>query len=59
MLRVRQLGRLVIYYIITRCGDLNAACEAARQAGPGLGDIHTLLQELSASADRRSVDRQT
>ena len=29
-----------------RCGDLNAACEGTRQAGPGLGDIHTLLQAL-------------
>ena len=27
-----------------RCGDLGAACEAARQAGPGLGDILNLLQ---------------
>eukprot|EP00088_Acartia_fossae_P030106 TRINITY_DN31070_c0_g1_i1.p1 TRINITY_DN31070_c0_g1~~TRINITY_DN31070_c0_g1_i1.p1 ORF type:complete len:556 (-),score=108.67 TRINITY_DN31070_c0_g1_i1:128-1717(-) len=42
----------LIYYCL-RCGDLEAACEAARQAGPGLGDIHTLLQEVNSSADHR------
>jgi len=42
----------LIYYCL-RCGDMSAACEAARQAGPGLADIHSLLQELSSSADNR------
>ncbi|XP_023321821.1 nuclear pore complex protein Nup93 [Eurytemora carolleeae] len=42
----------LIYYCL-RCGDLNAACEGARQAGPGLGDIHTLLQELKSSNGTR------
>lgn len=42
----------LIYYSL-RCGDLGAACEAARQAGPGLGDILNLLQEVKASADNR------
>jgi len=42
----------LLYYCL-RCGDLNAACDAARLAGPGLGDVHTLLQELSSSSDNR------
>jgi len=42
----------LIYYCL-RCGDLGAASDAARQAGPGLGDVHTLLQELNAATDRR------
>jgi len=42
----------LIYYCL-RCGDIGAASEAARQAGPGLADIHSLLQELKSSADNR------
>ena len=36
-----------------RCGDVAAAVQAARNAGPGLSDTHTLLQELVTSSDNR------
>ena len=36
-----------------RCGDTSAAVQAARNAGAGLADTHTLLSELSASQDCR------
>ena len=29
-----------------RCGDIGAASEAARQAGPGLADIHVTIMYL-------------
>ena len=34
-----------------RCGDLGAAGDAAKQAGPGLADIHTLLQVTGGVTD--------
>ena len=42
----------MLYYCL-RCGDLSAAVQAARKAGPGLADVASLLQELSSSTDRR------
>jgi len=42
----------MIYYCL-RCGDTKAAVQAARNAGPGLSDTHTLLQELDTSPDNR------
>lgn len=42
----------MIYYCL-RCGDTSAAVQAARNAGAGLADTHTLLSELSASQDCR------
>jgi len=42
----------MIYYCL-RCGDLGAAVQAAKLAGPGLADAHTLLQELSSSPSSR------
>jgi len=40
-------------YFCLRCGDLSAACQAARLAGPGLADTHNLLTELNSSPDGR------
>eukprot|EP00090_Calanus_glacialis_P035065 TRINITY_DN59943_c0_g1_i1.p1 TRINITY_DN59943_c0_g1~~TRINITY_DN59943_c0_g1_i1.p1 ORF type:complete len:802 (-),score=330.13 TRINITY_DN59943_c0_g1_i1:97-2502(-) len=42
----------MIYYCL-RCGDILAAVQAARGAGPGLADTHTLLQEVATSSDNR------
>ncbi len=42
----------LIYYSL-RCGDYRAALQAASEAGPGLGEMHKLLEEISTSADRR------
>jgi len=42
----------LIYYCL-RCGDLAAACQAARLAGPGLADMHNMLKELQTSPDQR------
>jgi len=38
----------MVYYCL-RCGDLTAAVQAAKLAGPGLSEAHSLLQELQAS----------
>ena len=37
--------------IVYRCGDIQAAVQVARKAGPLLSDTHTLLQELATSPD--------
>merc|ERR1719369_1112047 len=42
----------MIYYCL-RCGDISAAVQATRGAGPGLADTHTLLAELASTPDRR------
>ena len=42
----------LIYYSL-RCGDHSAAIQAASEAGPGLGEVKKLLEEISTSADKR------
>lgn len=42
----------LIYYCL-RCGDLNAAVQAASQAGQGLSEICQLLSEAASSPDKR------
>ena len=42
---------------VLRCGDIEAAMKAVRNAGPDLSDTHTLLQELATSLDNRLPSR--
>ena len=41
-----------LIYFCLRCGDVGAAQEAARAAGPGLADMASLLAELTAGDSR-------
>jgi nuclear pore complex protein Nup93 len=40
-------------YFCLRCGDLDAAIQAASEAGPGLAEIVKLLAEVKGSSDNR------